>query len=186
MGIRLEPAPREAAVRDSVLTGRAPDGAPASHGKSAVPTPVDAPLSLRQRRLLIDVDLNAPLPAPGVPRPPAVAGGKDSPDGPKIFAARESRWIEELPPGAELGSDRDVHLFPEHVEGGALVHLDGLYYAIGSHLTDWPANPNLYATAQSLEGPWSEFKDIAPPESKTYGSQSTMLAAPPSTQPANP
>jgi len=74
-----------------------------------------------------------------------------------------------------LSIERDVHLFPEHMEGGALVHLDGLYYAIGSHLTGWNANPNLYATARSLEGPWSEFKDIAPPESKTYGSQSTML-----------
>jgi hypothetical protein len=26
-----------------------------------------------------------------------------------------------------------------------------------------------------LEGPWSEFKDLAPPEAKTYGSQSTMM-----------
>jgi hypothetical protein len=26
-----------------------------------------------------------------------------------------------------------------------------------------------------LEGPWSEFKDIAPPETNTYGSQSTLL-----------
>ena len=28
---------------------------------------------------------------------------------------------------------------------------------------------------KSLEGPWSGFKDIAPPESKTYGSQSTLM-----------
>ena len=61
------------------------------------------------------------------------------------------------------------------LEGGALVHYNGLYYALGSALTGWKPNPNKYATATSLEGPWSEFKDIAPPETNTYGSQSTML-----------
>jgi hypothetical protein len=61
------------------------------------------------------------------------------------------------------------------MEGGALVHYEGLYYAIGSHLTGWRPNPNLYATATSLAGPWSEFKDVAPPETNTYGSQSTLL-----------
>ncbi len=61
------------------------------------------------------------------------------------------------------------------LEGGAIVHYNGLYYAIGSALTGWDPNPNKFATAKSLKGPWSEFKDIAPPESKTYGSQSTML-----------
>jgi len=69
----------------------------------------------------------------------------------------------------------DVCLVPEHLEGGAIVHYHGLYYVIGSKLTGWNANPNVYATAQSLAGPWSEFKDLAPPAKKTYGSQSTML-----------
>jgi len=46
---------------------------------------------------------------------------------------------------------------------------------IGSALTGWNPNANKYATASKLEGPWSEFKDIAPPETNTYGSQSTML-----------
>jgi len=41
--------------------------------------------------------------------------------------------------------------------------------------TRWKPNPNQYATAPSLSGPWSAFKDIAPPESNTYGSQSTMM-----------
>jgi hypothetical protein len=62
-----------------------------------------------------------------------------------------------------------------HMEGGAVVHYGGLYYAIGSQLTGWNPNPNKYATARFLEGPWSEFKDIAPPETNTYGSQSTMM-----------
>jgi hypothetical protein len=61
------------------------------------------------------------------------------------------------------------------LEGGALVHYKGLYYVIGSHLTGWRANPNIYASAKSLAGPWTEFKDIAPPETNTYDSQSSML-----------
>jgi hypothetical protein len=55
------------------------------------------------------------------------------------------------------------------------VHYEGMYYVVGSHLTGWRPNPNLYATAASLEGPWSEFKDVAPPATNTYGSQSTLM-----------
>jgi hypothetical protein len=74
-----------------------------------------------------------------------------------------------------LTVEKDVCLIPMHMEGGALVHYQGLYYAVGSALTGWNANPNQYTTAKSLEGPWSEFKDIAPHESNTYGCQSTMM-----------
>jgi lysophospholipase L1-like esterase len=74
-----------------------------------------------------------------------------------------------------LSVDREVCLIPLHLEGGAVVHYQGLYYAIGSALTGWSPNPNKYATAPSLAGPWSEFRDIAPPETKTYGAQSTMM-----------
>jgi len=74
-----------------------------------------------------------------------------------------------------LTVEKEACLIPEHLEGGAVVHYNGLYYVIGSELTGWAANPNVYATAKSLAGPWSEFKDIAPAETKTYGSQSTML-----------
>ncbi|MGO9108083.1 MAG: family 43 glycosylhydrolase [Thermoguttaceae bacterium] len=74
-----------------------------------------------------------------------------------------------------LDVEKDVCLIPMHMEGGALVHYQALYYAIGSSLTGWSANPNKYATATNLSGPWSEFKDIAPPATNTYGSQSTML-----------
>lgn len=74
-----------------------------------------------------------------------------------------------------LNVEKDVHLFAMHLEGGAVVHYDGLYYVIGSHLTGWDPNPNVYATARSLAGPWSDFKDIAPPDANTYGSQSTMM-----------
>jgi hypothetical protein len=74
-----------------------------------------------------------------------------------------------------LTVEKEMSLIPEHMEGGAIVHYNGLYYAIGSALTGWNPNPNKYATAKSLEGPWSEFKDLAPPEKNTYGSQSTMM-----------
>jgi hypothetical protein len=74
-----------------------------------------------------------------------------------------------------LTVEKEVCLIPEHLEGGALVHYNGLYYVVGSWLTGWRPNPNQYATAKSLAGPWSELKDIAPPDKNTYGSQSSML-----------
>lgn len=74
-----------------------------------------------------------------------------------------------------LSVEKDVCLIREHLEGGAIVHHDGLYYVIGSELTGWRPNPNKFATAKSLAGPWSAFRDIAPPDANTYGSQSTML-----------
>lgn len=63
------------------------------------------------------------------------------------------------------------------LEGGALVHYDGLYYVMGSHLTGWLPNPNVYASAPSLSGPWTCFEKVAPASPDTYGSQSTMLLA---------
>jgi len=74
-----------------------------------------------------------------------------------------------------MNVEKEMSLIKAHMEGGAIVHYKGLYYSIGSALTGWNPNPNKYATAPTLAGPWTEFKDIAPPETKTYGSQSTML-----------
>jgi beta-xylosidase len=74
-----------------------------------------------------------------------------------------------------LNVEKEICFIKAPLEGGSLVHYDGLYYVVASKMTGWAANPNVYATAKSLEGPWSEFKDIAPPESNTYGSQSTMM-----------
>lgn len=74
-----------------------------------------------------------------------------------------------------LNVEKEVCLIAAHMEGGAIIHYQGLYYAIGSALTGWRANPNKYATAKSLAGPWSEFIDIAPPITNTYGAQSTMI-----------
>lgn len=77
--------------------------------------------------------------------------------------------------GDYMNVEKEMSLVKEHMEGGAIVHYNGLYYSIGSALTGWRANPNKYSTAPTLEGPWTEFRDIAPPETNTYGSQSTML-----------
>ena len=74
-----------------------------------------------------------------------------------------------------MNVEKEMSLIKEHMEGGAIVHFKDLYFSIGSALTGWRPNPNKYATATSLEGPWSELKDIAPRETNTYGSQSTML-----------
>ncbi|HEX3024233.1 MAG TPA: family 43 glycosylhydrolase [Chitinophagaceae bacterium] len=74
-----------------------------------------------------------------------------------------------------MNVEKEICLIAQHMEGGAIVHYNGLYYSIGSALTSWNANPNKYAFAKSLEGPWSEMKDIAPPSTNTYSSQSTML-----------
>lgn len=93
-----------------------------------------------------------------------------------IFEDRQSRGFHIAALSDDyLSVERDVCFIEAPLEGGAIVHYDGLYYVLGSALTGWRPNPNKYATAPHLAGPWSEFKDIAPPETNTYGSQSTML-----------
>jgi len=74
-----------------------------------------------------------------------------------------------------MSVEKEIALVPAPLEGGAIVHYKGLYYVIGSHLTGWRPNPNVYATASSLSGPWTAFRGIAPPEVNTYDSQSSML-----------
>lgn len=71
--------------------------------------------------------------------------------------------------------EKEIAFVRAPLEGGAIVRYDGLYYVIGSHLTGWNTNPNVYATASTLQGPWTEMKDIAPPQTNTYDSQSGML-----------
>jgi hypothetical protein len=74
-----------------------------------------------------------------------------------------------------LSIDKQIAFVKAPLEGGALVHYKGLYYVIGSHLSGWNANPNVYATAPSLSGPWTEMKNIAPLETNSYESQSSLL-----------
>ncbi len=93
-----------------------------------------------------------------------------------IFESRPTHgfFIAKLSDDA-MSVEKQMSLVHAPLEGGALVHLNGLYYAVGSHMTGWRPNPDVYATAPSLSGPWTEFRDIAPPEANTYGAQSTML-----------
>lgn len=74
-----------------------------------------------------------------------------------------------------LTVEKETSFIQAPLEGGAIVNYKGLYYAIGSALTGWRPNPNKVATAKTLEGPWSDFVDIAPPQTNTYSSQSTMM-----------
>jgi hypothetical protein len=71
--------------------------------------------------------------------------------------------------------EKQVAFIEAPLEGGAIIHYKGLYYVVGSHMTGWRPNPNVYATAPSLVGPWSAMKNIAPPETNTYDSQSSMM-----------
>jgi len=74
-----------------------------------------------------------------------------------------------------LNVEKQVSFLKAPLEGGALVHFGGVYYVMGSHLSGWAPNPNVYASAPSLSGPWSKFKNMAPPEANTYGGQSGTL-----------
>jgi len=74
-----------------------------------------------------------------------------------------------------LSVEKQIAFVKIPLEGGAIVHYKGLYYFMGSHLTGWRPNPNVYATARALSGPWSSMQNIAPPETNTYDSQSSML-----------
>ncbi|MET8082389.1 RICIN domain-containing protein [Streptomyces sp. NPDC005303] len=61
------------------------------------------------------------------------------------------------------------------VEAPAMIKKDGTYYVFGSHLTGWSLNDNIYATATSLSGPWSAFRNFAAPGTHTYGSQTANV-----------
>ena len=71
--------------------------------------------------------------------------------------------------------EKEMSFIPVALEGGAIVHYKKLYFVIGSHLTGWLPNPNVYASAPSLKGPWTPMQNLAPPETDTYNSQSSML-----------
>jgi hypothetical protein len=92
-----------------------------------------------------------------------------------IFESRPTKGFFIAKLSDDFMSVEKIAFIQAPLEGGALVHYENLYYVIGSHMTGWRPNPNVYATAHSLAGPWTEFKDLAPPEANNYESQSTML-----------
>jgi hypothetical protein len=51
----------------------------------------------------------------------------------------------------------------------------GKYFIFGSYLTGWNPNDNVYSTATSLSGPWSEWKGFTKAGSLTYTSQTNFI-----------
>lgn len=74
-----------------------------------------------------------------------------------------------------LSGSTSAHLFPQAIESPALLKLSNRYYMFGSHLTGWDPNDNVYATATSLAGPWSDWQIFADKGSNTYASQTTYV-----------
>jgi hypothetical protein len=93
-----------------------------------------------------------------------------------IFESRPSGgfYIAGLSPD-RLSIVRQVAFLDLALEGGAVVHYRDLYYVLGSHLTGWNPNPNVYSSAPSLAGPWTHFLPVAPAVPDTYGAQSGLL-----------
>jgi Glycosyl hydrolases family 43 len=92
-----------------------------------------------------------------------------------IFESRPTKGFFIARLTGDFMSVEKTAFIPAPLEGGALVHVGGLYYVVGSHMTGWRPNPNVYATAPAITGPWTEFTNLAPPEANNYESQSTML-----------
>lgn len=92
-----------------------------------------------------------------------------------IFESRPTKGFFLARLSADFMSVEKTCFISAPLEGGALVHYGGLYYVVGSHMTGWKPNPNVYATAPAITGPWTEFKNLAPPDENNYRSQSTML-----------
>jgi hypothetical protein len=67
-----------------------------------------------------------------------------------------------------------VALLPDF-EAPAMMKIGGTYYILGSHLTGWSANDNVYATAASLSGPWSSASTFAPARTSTYQTQTANI-----------
>ncbi|KAK1782223.1 glycosyl hydrolase [Copromyces sp. CBS 386.78] len=74
-----------------------------------------------------------------------------------------------------VSGSSSTHLFPTAIESPALLKLSGSYYIFGSHLTGWDPNDNVYSTATSLSGPWSDWQIFADKGSNTYASQTTYV-----------
>jgi hypothetical protein len=93
-----------------------------------------------------------------------------------IFESRPSGgfYIAALSPD-RLSVAHQVAFIDLALEGGAVVHYRDLYYVVGSHLTGWNPNSNVYSSAPSLSGPWAKFLPVAPDVPDTYGAQSGLL-----------
>ncbi|WP_298461414.1 chitobiase/beta-hexosaminidase C-terminal domain-containing protein [uncultured Cellulomonas sp.] len=62
----------------------------------------------------------------------------------------------------------------EHRETPTIVKHDGTYYFFGSRASGWYPSQAMYASAESLDGPWSGLREIG--NAATYGTQSTGVS----------
>lgn len=60
-------------------------------------------------------------------------------------------------------------------ESPTLIRQGAHYLLFGSDLTGWDLNDNMYATATDLAGPWSPWRHIAPPGTRTFDSQVSVV-----------
>ncbi len=60
-------------------------------------------------------------------------------------------------------------------ESPTLVNHDGRYYLFGSDLTGWGMNDNMYTSAPALDGPWDQWRPIAPVGTHTFESQVSVV-----------
>ncbi|SFS13915.1 Glycosyl hydrolases family 43 [Microbacterium sp. cf046] len=60
-------------------------------------------------------------------------------------------------------------------ESPTLVKHGARYFLFGSDLTYWNMNDNKYAVAPALAGPWSAWRDLAPPGTNTFESQVSVV-----------
>ncbi|KAI2624053.1 carbohydrate-binding module family 35 protein [Xylaria nigripes] len=74
-----------------------------------------------------------------------------------------------------LSVTESTYLWSDSIEAPAMLELQGTYYMFGSRLTGWDPNDNVYSTATSPSGPWSEWKTFADVGSNTYSSQTNYI-----------
>ncbi|MFG1807586.1 RICIN domain-containing protein [Streptomyces sp. NPDC049040] len=60
-------------------------------------------------------------------------------------------------------------------EAPAMMKSGGRYFILGSSLTGWNTNDNMYASATSLSGPWSAYNTFAPAGTSTYNTQTANI-----------
>ncbi|MFI0943675.1 RICIN domain-containing protein [Streptomyces sp. NPDC021020] len=60
-------------------------------------------------------------------------------------------------------------------EAPAMMKAGGRYFILGSSLTGWSTNDNMYASATSPSGPWSAYNTFAPAGTSTYNSQTANI-----------
>lgn len=51
----------------------------------------------------------------------------------------------------------------------------GRHFVLGSHLTGWNTNDNVYASATSPGGPWTSFTNFGPAGTATYNTQTANI-----------